>query len=122
VWIDKVRKSEYDVRTGTGAWIRFDIDEAIKTSDRRKSFNAKSRQRTRFPMRNDMTSDLVKSASSINYAKLNMRNDKCFGQVRKQHKLRKFKQTAGASPPCFGPCFVALYVLPCSQISDLLLK
>jgi hypothetical protein len=32
VWIDKVRKREYDVRTG--AWIRFDIDEAIKTFDK----------------------------------------------------------------------------------------
>jgi hypothetical protein len=33
VWIDKVRKSELDMRS-TGAWIRFDIDEATKTSDR----------------------------------------------------------------------------------------
>jgi hypothetical protein len=30
-WLDKVRKSELDMRNG--AWIRFDIDEAIKTSD-----------------------------------------------------------------------------------------
>jgi hypothetical protein len=35
-----------------------------------------------------------------------------------QQKLRKIvqNQITGASPPCFGPCFVALYVLPCSQI------
>jgi hypothetical protein len=34
-WIDKVRTRELDMRNG--AWICFDIDEAIKTSDRRKS-------------------------------------------------------------------------------------
>jgi hypothetical protein len=33
-WTDKVRQSELDMRNG--AWIRFDIDEAIKTSDSRR--------------------------------------------------------------------------------------
>jgi hypothetical protein len=37
-WTDKLRNSELDVRNG--AWRRFDIDEAIKTSDRRKAEQA----------------------------------------------------------------------------------
>jgi hypothetical protein len=34
-WTDKLRDSELDMRTG--AWRRFDIDEAIKISDRKKA-------------------------------------------------------------------------------------
>jgi hypothetical protein len=33
--VHKSESSELDMRNG--AWIRFDIDEAIKTSDRRKA-------------------------------------------------------------------------------------
>jgi hypothetical protein len=41
-----------------------------------------------------MTSASAKSVGSRNYA----------------------KKITGAPPPCFGPCFVALYLSPCSQI------
>jgi hypothetical protein len=33
-WTDKLRDSELDIYMRNGAWRRFDIDEAIKTSDR----------------------------------------------------------------------------------------
>ena len=37
-WTDKLHKSEMDMRNG--AFRKFDIDEAIKTSDRRKAEKA----------------------------------------------------------------------------------
>jgi hypothetical protein len=37
-WTDKLRRSEMDMRNG--AWRKFDIDEAIITSDRRKAEQA----------------------------------------------------------------------------------
>jgi hypothetical protein len=84
-----VRTPQYHMRIG--AFRSFDVDEAIKTSDRRK-FEREAKKRP-VPLSNEYSAS-VKSTSSINYAKLNCRR----------------------LAALFWALFVALYFLPCSQI------